>query len=98
MTLMRPKKISMRKCVACQEMIPKKSLIRIVRTPESSIQLDSTGKASGRGAYICAKADCFILAKKKNSFDRALQAKVSEEVYQDLVERLRLVGEIQNES
>ena len=47
------KKIPTRKCVGCGEMKEKKELIRIVRTPEGEILLDATGKANGRGAYIC---------------------------------------------
>lgn len=70
--------------MACQDMMPKKSLLRLVRTPESEIKLDPTGKASGRGAYICSKAECFALARKKNSIERALKSKVTDEVYQQL--------------
>ena len=47
------KKIPMRKCVGCQEMKEKKSLIRVVKTAEGDIILDDTGKKNGRGAYIC---------------------------------------------
>ncbi|WP_025028663.1 RNase P modulator RnpM [Caldalkalibacillus mannanilyticus] len=95
---MRQKKIPMRKCVACQEMIPKKSLIRIVRTPESQILLDPTGKASGRGAYVCANIECFTLAKKRNSFERALQTKISDEIYDELCTRFQLLGVQKDES
>lgn len=70
--------------MACQDMMPKKSLLRLVRTPELEIKLDPTGKASGRGAYICSKAECFALARKKNSIERALKSKVTDEVYQQL--------------
>ena len=48
-----PKKIPMRRCTGCGEMKEKKSLIRIVRTPEGEIKLDRTGKTNGRGAYLC---------------------------------------------
>jgi predicted RNA-binding protein YlxR (DUF448 family) len=89
---MSPKKIPLRKCVACQEMTPKKSLIRVVRSPESEIKLDPTGKASGRGAYICTKAECFALARKKNAFERALKSKVADEVYQQLEEQFVNLG------
>jgi len=49
---MKAKKIPMRKCVACQQMMPKKSLIRVVRSPEGEVSIDLTGKKSGRGAYL----------------------------------------------
>jgi predicted RNA-binding protein YlxR (DUF448 family) len=94
---MKSKKIPLRKCVACQEMMPKKSLIRIVKTPEAEIQLDSTGKASGRGAYICSKTECFTLARKKNSIERALKSKVTDEVYQQLDTQFAKLGVQQNE-
>ncbi len=65
---MKTKKIPLRKCVACQEMMPKKQLIRIVKTPEDEVLIDLTGKKSGRGAYLCGKESCFKLALKKPSF------------------------------
>jgi predicted RNA-binding protein YlxR (DUF448 family) len=95
---MRPKKIPLRKCVACQEMIPKKSLIRIVRTPEAEFKLDPTGKASGRGAYVCTKMECFTLAKKKRAFERAFQTKLEDQVYDDLLHRFHLLGVDTSES
>lgn len=83
---MRPRKIPQRKCVACQETKAKKELIRIVRTPEGDIQIDLTGKRSGRGAYLCGKASCFALAKKTKAFERALKASVSMEIYDRLAQ------------
>ena len=58
------KKIPQRMCVGCQEMKPKKLLIRVVRTPEETIVIDSTGKRSGRGAYICPDPECLNKALK----------------------------------
>ncbi|GAB7388257.1 YlxR family protein [Bacillaceae bacterium] len=81
---MRQRKIPLRKCVACQEMVPKKELIRIVRTPEGDVKIDPTGKASGRGAYICAKRECFQAAKKRKALDRSLKVTVSEQIYDEL--------------
>ncbi len=89
---MKVKKIPMRKCVACQEMRPKKELLRLVRTPEKEIIIDIRGKQSGRGAYLCYNNDCVMLAKKKKSLERALEASLSEEVYQaisDEIEKLK---------
>lgn len=74
----------MRKCVACQEMMPKRELIRVVRTPQDEIQIDLTGKKSGRGAYLCGKVACFKLAKKSRALDRALKSQVSPEIYDQL--------------
>jgi hypothetical protein len=81
---MKAKKIPMRKCVACQQMMPKKSLIRVVRSPEGEVSIDLTGKKSGRGAYLCGQVACFKLAHKNRALDRALKATVGAEVYEQL--------------
>ncbi|WP_168122213.1 YlxR family protein [Paenibacillus sp. HB172176] len=81
---MKPRKLPLRKCVACQEMKPKKELIRVVRTPSEEIQIDLTGKKAGRGAYLCGNVSCFKLAKKSKALDRALKQSVSESIYDSL--------------
>jgi len=81
---MRTKKIPLRKCVACQEMMSKKELIRVVRTPDEQVLIDLSGKKSGRGAYLCGKLSCFKLAKKSKALDRALKHTVSQELYDQL--------------
>ncbi|TCZ80002.1 YlxR family protein [Paenibacillus albiflavus] len=81
---MKQRKVPLRKCVACQEMMPKRELIRIVRTPEEEILIDLKGKQSGRGAYLCGKLSCFKLAKKSKALDRALKSSVSSEIYDRL--------------
>ncbi|WP_059053474.1 RNase P modulator RnpM [Paenibacillus senegalimassiliensis] len=81
---MKTRKVPLRKCVACQEMMPKKALIRVVRTPEGEVSIDLTGKKSGRGAYLCGKEACFKLAQKNRALDRALKAPVGAEVYEQL--------------
>lgn len=81
---MRPRKVPLRKCVACQEMKPKKELIRVVRTPEEEVLIDLSGKKAGRGAYLCGKVSCFKLAKKSRALDRALKQTVGMEIYDQL--------------
>ncbi|CAH1197782.1 hypothetical protein PAECIP111893_00968 [Paenibacillus plantiphilus] len=81
---MKPRKIPLRKCVACQQMMAKKELIRVVRTPEGELLIDLKGKRAGRGAYLCGKVECFKLAKKAKSLDRALKQTVGEEIYDEL--------------
>ena len=78
------KKIPMRKCVGCQEMKEKKSLIRVVKTAEGDIILDDTGKKNGRGAYICKSLECVKKAKKTKALERSLGVSVSEQVYEEL--------------
>jgi uncharacterized protein len=81
---LRPRKIPQRKCVACQQMMPKKELIRIVRSPQGDIQIDLNGKKPGRGAYLCGKVSCFKLAKKSKAFERALKTPVGADIYDRL--------------
>jgi uncharacterized protein len=81
---MKQRKIPLRKCVACQQMMPKRELIRVVKTPEGDIQIDLKGKKSGRGAYLCGKVSCFKLAKKSKALDRALKSPVSSDIYDQL--------------
>ncbi len=88
---MQQKKIPMRKCTGCNEMKPKKELVRIVRSPENEISMDLTGKKSGRGAYICKDIKCLNAAKKAKRLERAFECTVPEEVYE------RLEKEIQDE-
>jgi predicted RNA-binding protein YlxR (DUF448 family) len=89
---MRKRKIPMRKCVASQEMFPKKELIRIVRTPEDEIIIDPTGKKSGRGAYLCAKEEYIELAQKKKALERALKTNVDKSIYDELREYVKRVA------
>ncbi|MDD2401636.1 MAG: YlxR family protein [Clostridia bacterium] len=83
---MKVKKIPMRMCVGCMEMKTKKELIRIVRTSENEVILDSTGKKPGRGVYICANKDCLNKALKGNKLEKGLQQAISGEI----IERLKV--------
>lgn len=81
---MKEKKIPLRKCVGCNEQFDKRSMIRIVKTKENDFSVDFTGKANGRGAYICKKIECFEAAQKKNAFSRAFGMKIPDEIYEQL--------------
>ena len=76
------KKIPERKCMGCNEKKAKKELIRVVRTPEGTVELDTTGKKSGRGAYICPRKACFEKAYKSKRLERCLEVVIPEEVYE----------------
>ena len=78
------KKIPVRQCVGCREMIPKKELLRVIRTPEEEVVLDSTGKQNGRGAYLCRSTDCFAKARKSKGLERSLKVSIPDEVYDKL--------------
>ena len=85
---MRIKKIPMRRCLATNQMFPKKDLLRIVKTPEGQVIIDLSGKANGHGAYLRKDADVFALAKRKRLLDKALQCTIDEALYDQLVKYL----------
>jgi len=72
----KPRHVPQRTCVACRRTTAKRELVRIVRTPEGGVEVDPTGKRSGRGAYLCASMDCWRLAVQKARLDRALKTSV----------------------
>jgi len=74
------RKLPQRMCVGCREMKNKKELIRVVRTPAGSVELDSTGKKSGRGAYLCPSPLCLNLAVKGKRLQKALQHDIGEDI------------------
>ncbi|RKM62863.1 YlxR family protein [Butyrivibrio sp. XB500-5] len=78
------KKIPTRKCVGCGEMKDKRELVRVIKTPEDEILLDTTGRANGRGAYICNNIDCFKKALKNKGLERSLKAQIPEDVLDKL--------------
>ena len=79
------KQIKMRRCVACREVKNKSELIRTVRTPEGKFIIDTTGKANGRGAYLCKNEKCAVEAKKRHKLDGSFKLKVPDEVYDELL-------------
>lgn len=79
------KKIPMRKCVATNEMFPKKEMIRVVRSKEGEVSVDPTGKKSGRGAYLSKSREAVEAAKKKNSLGTQLETAIPESVYEELI-------------
>lgn len=85
---MKVKKIPQRMCLGCQEMKPKKELIRVVKNSEGIIKVDLTGKAPGRGAYICKQTECLEKAIKSKRFERAFETKISEDIFMRLREEL----------
>jgi len=78
------KKNPQRQCVGCRTMRDKKALIRVVRTPEGQIVLDSTGKKSGRGAYVCPDPACLKKARKSRALERAFALEIPGQVYDAL--------------
>ncbi len=77
-----------RKCIGCGQMKEKRDLIRIIKTPEDEIILDTTGKKNGRGAYICPDVQCLQKVIKTKGLDRAFKMSISDSVYEELKEEL----------
>lgn len=80
------KKIPLRRCVATHEQLPKKELIRVVRTPEKEVVIDISGKANGRGAYLKKSVEAIDIAQKKKVLNRALEVEVKTEIFDELRE------------
>lgn len=83
-----PKKIPMRQCLGCREMKPKPEMLRVVRSPEGEVSLDTRGKKPGRGAYVCPNADCLRRAVKSRALSRALETQIPDEVMERLAAAL----------
>lgn len=82
----------MRTCVACRTERQKREFVRIVRSPEGIVSLDTTGRANGRGAYICADGSCWPQALKRKSIEHALSAALPVELRIQL-ERREMIAE-----
>ena len=78
------KKTPVRLCLGCREPRAKNEMLRIVRTAEGEIRLDTRGKLSGRGAYICPSRACFDKARRSRALERSLEVKIPDEIYDSL--------------
>ncbi|MCH4890907.1 YlxR family protein [Acidaminobacter sp. JC074] len=85
---MKTRKVPLRKCLGCNEQKDKRELIRVVKNKDGEIFMDLTGKANGRGAYICKSLECYEKAYKRKALERALQTKIEEEVYESMRKEL----------
>ncbi|MCL4534148.1 MAG: YlxR family protein [Bacteroidetes bacterium] len=77
----RLKHVPMRTCVGCRRERPKRELVRVVCGPTGVVSTDPTGKAAGRGAYLCPEQACWELALKRKNLDQALKTTLSAEDY-----------------
>lgn len=73
-----------RTCVGCGCESPKRGLLRVVRTPGGGVEVDITGRANGRGAYVCRSSECIAKARKKKALSRMLKTQVDESLYDEL--------------
>lgn len=78
------KKIPQRRCIGCNTSKDKKELIRIVKNKNNEIQIDRTGRAEGRGAYLCDDINCLEKAIKGHRLEKAFEMKIDQEIYENL--------------
>lgn len=81
---MKVKKIPMRSCCVTREKLPKQELVRVVRTPEGNVIVDTTGKANGRGAYLKKDVSVFEKAEKTKALNKHLEVEVPSSVFEEL--------------
>lgn len=79
-----PRKLPQRTCLGCQAVRPKREMVRIVRTPQGAVEIDPTGKKSGRGAYVCPKLECLELLKKGKRLEKILDVTPLPSFYEQL--------------
>lgn len=82
--MMKSRKVPHRTCIACRTSEEKRSFVRFVRTPDGHVVVDPTGKTNGRGAYLCAKGECFDVARQRRRLDAALKVKLQDDDYDRL--------------
>ena len=85
------KKLPLRMCTGCGEMKTKKEMIRVLKTPEDEIVIDSTGKKNGRGAYICCSLSCLQRAIKTKGLERSLKVSIPKEIVETLEKEMILL-------
>lgn len=85
---MKHHKKSLRKCTACRCMKEKDELIRVVRHENRTFSLDFSGKANGRGAYICNNIECLNKAEKIRGLERSFKTNIPNEIYENLRNKL----------
>ena len=83
------KKIPMRSCVVTKEKLPKKELIRVVRTTDGTVVVDETGKVNGRGAYQKKDEATFAKAKQLKVLDRVLEVSIPDSIFDDLMNTIK---------
>jgi len=86
------KKLPMRQCTGCGEMKSKKEMMRVLKTAENEIILDTTGRKNGRGAYLCISMDCLKKARKTKGLERSLRMAIPAEVYENLEKEFNELG------
>ncbi len=86
------KHVPMRSCIVCRQVKDKSELLRIVRTADGEFALDTTGRALGRGAYVCRDGECMNLMTKKRALSRAFKQEIPQDAYDKLLREYGSLG------
>ncbi|MDD2181366.1 MAG: YlxR family protein [Bacilli bacterium] len=86
---MKPRKVPMRRCVVTKEQLPKIELIRVVRTPDNEVVIDSTGKQNGRGAYLKKDIEVIEKAYRNKILNKHLEVIVPDKIFEELKEMIK---------
>ena len=84
---MKERKIPMRRCIGCMTSKEKRELVRIAGF-EGQLSVDLTGKAKGRGAYLCHDPECLKKAIKNKALERSLEVAIPDDIYAQLKEQM----------
>ena len=79
------KHVPVRTCCGCGRKSTKRDMVRIVRSPEGMVSVDATGKAAGRGAYLCEDLSCWETGVTKSRLQRTLNTSINSEQRQELL-------------
>lgn len=88
---MKEKKIPLRTCIITHEKLPKKELLRVVRTPEGIVKVDVSGKMNGHGAYIKKDKELILKLKNNKMLEKHLEASIADEVYDEMLKSIEEV-------
>lgn len=84
--MVKQRKIPIRKCLATHTAQPKKDMFRIVRKPDGTVEVDTTGKQNGRGAYLSKTKKAIQIAKEKKLLEKELEVIVPNEIFEQLLQ------------
>jgi hypothetical protein len=85
---MKQKKVPLRMCVVTREKYEKRELLRIVRTPNKEVLIDTTSRMNGKGAYLKKDIEVINKARKNKILDRVLEIEVPDKLYDEMIKQI----------
>ena len=86
------KHIPQRSCVACRKVRPKRELVRLVRSPQGRVEVDTSDKKVGRGAYLCQAQECWQIGLKGGRLEYALRVTLTQDNREQLIQYGKELG------